>query len=141
MALALMCSPAAADLERVGDEIAELSAHLDAATAHLLALLRDFDARKGWNGFHSCAHWLSYRTGLSLGPAREKVRVARALGTLPALASAFARGELSYSKVRALTRVASPATEARLALGGPPRRGPRDRPPAPRPRPHRQPGR
>jgi hypothetical protein len=109
----------AADLDRLGQEIAELSAHLDAATAHLLDLIREFDARAGWNtGFRSCAAWLSWRVGLGTGAAREHVRVARALGTLPRLAQALARGELSYSKVRALTRVASPETEERLhALG------------------------
>jgi hypothetical protein len=101
-------------LDRLGDEIAELSAHLDAATARLLTLIRDFDTRGGWNtGFRSCAHWLSWRVGLDLGTARERVRVARALGTLPRLAEALARGELSYAKVRALTRVATPETEAR----------------------------
>jgi hypothetical protein len=102
-------------LDRLGDEIAELSAHLDAATARLLDLIREFDARGGWNtGFRSCAAWLSWRAGLDLGAAREKVRVARALGTLPRLAQAFARGEMSYAKVRAVTRVATPATEERL---------------------------
>jgi hypothetical protein len=104
-----------AELDRLGDEIAELSAHLEAATARLLDLIREFDARGGWNnGFRSCAHWLSWRIGLNLGAAREKVRVARALGTLPLLAQALARGELSYAKVRALTRVATPETEKRL---------------------------
>jgi hypothetical protein len=104
-----------AELDRLGNEIAELSAHLEAATARLLDLIRVFDARGGWgNGFRSCAHWLSWRIGLDLGAAREKVRVARALGTLPLLAQALARGELSYAKVRALTRVATPETEARL---------------------------
>ncbi len=103
------------ELDRLGDAIAELSAHLEAATARLLDLIRDFDARGGWNtGFRSCAAWLSWRVGLDLGAARERVRVARALGTLPALAEGLARGELSYAKVRALTRVATPATEARL---------------------------
>ncbi|MGH7413816.1 MAG: DUF222 domain-containing protein, partial [Candidatus Rokuibacteriota bacterium] len=107
--------PRVAALDRLGDEIAELSAHLDAATARLLALIRDFDARGGWNtGFRSCAAWLSWRVGLDLGAARERVRVARALGTLPLLAEALARGEISYAKVRALTRVATPETEARL---------------------------
>jgi hypothetical protein len=106
---------AIAELDRLGDAIAELSAHLEAATARLLDLIREFDARGGWNtGFRSCAAWLSWRVGLDLGAARERVRVARALGTLPALAEALARGELSYAKVRALTRVATPATEARL---------------------------
>jgi len=109
----------AADLDRLGDQIAELSAHLDAATARLLDLIREFDTRGGWNtGFSSCAAWLTWRVGLDRGAARERVRVARALGTLPRLAQALARGELSYSKVRALTRVATPETEERLLAAG-----------------------
>jgi len=108
-----------AELDRLGDEIAELSAHLDAATARLLSLIREFDARGGWNtGFRSCAEWLGWRVGLNKGAAREWVRVARALGTLPRLTEALSRGELSYSKVRALTRVATPETEARLLAVG-----------------------
>ena len=108
-----------AELDRLGDEIAELSAHLEAATARLLGLIREFDARGGWNtGFRSCAAWLAWRVGLEPGAARERVRVARALGPLPALAEALARGELSYAKVRALTRVATPETEARLLAVG-----------------------
>src|SRR5213083_483498 len=106
-------------LDHLGDEIAELSAHLDAATARLLELIREFDARGGWNtGFSSCAAWLSWRVGFDLGAARERVRVARALGTLPRLARALAHGELSYAKVRALTRVATPDTEERLLAVG-----------------------
>jgi hypothetical protein len=105
-------------LERLGNEIAELSAHLDAATARLLDLIREFDARGGWEGARSCADWLSWRVGLDLGAARERVRVARALGELPLLSAALARGELSYSKVRALTRVATPETETRLLAVG-----------------------
>ena len=82
-----------AELDRLGDEIAELSAHLEAATARLLDLIREFDARGGWNtGFRSCAAWLSWRVGLDLGAARERVRVARALGTLPGLAQAWPAG-------------------------------------------------
>ena len=111
--------PHSAALERLGDEIAELAAHLDAATARLLDLIREFDARGGWgNGFRSCAHWLAWRVGLELGAAREHVRVARALGSLPRLKQALAHGELSYSRVRALTRVATPETEARLLAVG-----------------------
>jgi 5-methylcytosine-specific restriction endonuclease McrA len=116
-----ICTPDAptADLDRIGDEIAELSAHLDAATARLLDLIREFDARGGWNnGFRSCAAWLSWRVGFAPGAAREHVRVARALGTLPLLAKALARGELSYAKVRELTRVATPETEEQLLAVG-----------------------
>jgi 5-methylcytosine-specific restriction endonuclease McrA len=117
-----LCTPdtsTTAELDRLGDEIAELSAHLDAATARLLDLIREFDARGGWNnGFRSCAAWLSWRTGLAPGAAREHVRVARALGTLPLLARALACGEVSYSKVRELTRVATPETEERLLAVG-----------------------
>ena len=77
--------------------------------------IREFDEREGWGwGFRSCAQWLSWRTGISPGPAREKVRVARALGNLPLLSQAMARGELSFSKVRALTRMATPETEGEL---------------------------
>src|SRR5437773_4764161 len=106
-------------LDRLGDEIAELSAHLDAATARLLELIREFDTREGWNtGFSSCAAWLAWRVGFAPGAAREHVRVARALGTLPRLAHALARGELSYAKVRELTRGATPETEERLLAVG-----------------------
>ena len=107
------------ELDRLGDEIAELAVHLDAASARLLELIREFDARGGWNnGFRSCAEWLSWRVGLDLGAAREKVRVARALARLPQIAQALARGELSYAKARALTRVATPETETRLLAVG-----------------------
>ena len=110
----------APELDRLGDRIAELSARIDAATYELLCQLREFDRRHGWEGWRSCAHWLNWRTGLDLGAAREKLRVATALADLNHIAAAMARGQLSYSKVRALTRVATPATEARLlavALG------------------------
>jgi hypothetical protein len=104
------------DTERLGDEIAELSAHLDAATHQLLTLIRRFDEAGGWadQGALSCAHWLSWRVGLELGAAREHVRVARSLAELPLIDDALRLGRVSYSKVRALTRVATPATEAAL---------------------------
>ena len=110
------------DIDRLGDEIAELSAHIQAATYRLLVLIRKFDTRNGWNtGFRSCAHWLNWRTGLDIGAAREKVRVARVLDDLPEISEAMRQGQLSYSKVRALTRVATSETEAELlefALSG-----------------------
>ena len=108
-----------AEMNRLGDEIAELSAQLEAAGARLLDLIREFDARGGWNtGFQSCAHWLAWRVGMDLGAARQRVRVARALGALPRLAAALACGDLSYAKVRALTRIATPETEERLLAVG-----------------------
>ena len=103
-----------AELERLGDRIAELSSRIQAATYDLLVLIREFDAQSGWSGFTSCAHWLSWRTGLAPGAAREHVRVARALGYLPKLSAAMQRGAVSYSKVRAVTRVATPETEQSL---------------------------
>ena len=102
------------EAERLGNDIAELSSRIQAATYQLLVMLRAFDERGGWSGFQSCAHWLNWRTGLALGAAREKVRVARALGDLPLLSDTMRRGQLSYSKVRALTRVATPDNERRL---------------------------
>lgn len=110
------------DTHAIGETIASLAAGLHAATYQLLVLLREFDARCGWNnGFLSCAHWLHWRTGFDLGASREKVRVARALPTLPRIAWAMERGQLSYARVRALTRVATPENEAALldvALAG-----------------------
>ena len=102
------------EAERLGNDIAELAARIQAATYELLVMIRAFDEREGWSGFKSCAHWLNWRTGLALGAAREKVRVARALEGLPLLSDAMRRGRISYSKVRALTRVATPANERRL---------------------------
>jgi len=101
--------------ERLGEEIAILAARIDAATYELLVLIRKFDEEEGWNcGFLSCAQWLNWRIGLAPSAAREKVRVARALGELPLMSEAMRRGELSYSKVRALTRIARPDTEKDL---------------------------
>jgi hypothetical protein len=93
--------------------ITELAGHLNAATRRWLALIAEFDRRQGWSDSvtQSCAHWLNWQCGIDLGAAREKVRVAHALEQLPLIGAAMARGELSYSKVRALTRVATPATE------------------------------
>jgi 5-methylcytosine-specific restriction endonuclease McrA len=104
------------ELRRLEDEIAELSASIDAATHRLLMLIAEYDRRGGWNNgaCRSCAHWLSWRTGLDLGAAREKVRVARALEKLPSVGESLRRGEISYSKARAVTRVATPETEQKL---------------------------
>ena len=107
-------APGAPDLDLLGNRIAERSARIQAATYELLCDLREFDRRHGWEGFRSCAHWLNWRIGLDLGAAREKLRVAAALADLNHLSAAMACGRLSYSIVRALTRVATPATEARL---------------------------
>jgi hypothetical protein len=103
-------------VEDLGDEIATLAAHIHAGTHRLLTLLARFDRVRGWEpgGHRSCAHWLSFRTGLDMGTAREHVRVAHALEGLPLTGEAMARGELSFSQVRALTRVAETETEADL---------------------------
>ena len=119
--LAVAVSPVAStpnglspDLDPLGDEIALLCAHITAATYRVLCLLRVYDAEERWQGFRSCAHWFSWRTGISIGPAREKVRVARCLPCLSLIPEAFARGEISYSKVRALTRIANAENEEKL---------------------------
>ncbi|MEW6269253.1 MAG: DUF222 domain-containing protein [Thermodesulfobacteriota bacterium] len=105
---------AAAD--ELANEIAEVASHIDAATHRLLTLIRRFDEGGGWavHGALSCAHWLNWRIGLDLGAARERVRVARALGSLPVLDDALRRGIVSYSKIRAMTRVADADNEASL---------------------------
>jgi hypothetical protein len=102
--------------EQLEREITALGGHINAATARWLGLVGEFDRREAWAewGCRSCTHWLSYRCGISPGAAREQVRVARKLAELPHLRAAFAKGELCYSQVRAITRVATPDTEADL---------------------------
>lgn len=104
------------DLSALGEQIAEQAVHLDAAMHRLLANLRRFDEAGGWHtqGFTSCAHWLSWRVGWDPTTARERVRVAKALVTLPKVDAALAAGTLSYSKARAITRVATPTLEPAL---------------------------
>ena len=103
-------------LERLEAEICELAGHLAAGECRWLLLLNEFDRREGWTGWglQSCAHWVSWRCGVGLQAAREKLRVGRRLGELPLVREAFAAGELSYSKVRAVCRVARPETEPTL---------------------------
>jgi hypothetical protein len=103
------------DLDR---DILTLCTHINAATYELLVLIREFDERVGWLkwGLKNCAQWLAWRCDFSMTTALEKVRVAHALKTLPGISAAFASGELSYSKVRALTRVASRSNEEELLV-------------------------
>ena len=102
--------------ERLEDEITTLAGHLNAANYRLVKLLDEFDRRDGWRGVgvRSLAHWLNFKCGVGKLAAREKVRVARALRDLPKIDAAFERGEISYSKVRAMTRAATPENEAFL---------------------------
>jgi hypothetical protein len=109
-------------LERLEAQICELAGHLTAATCRFLVLLGDFDARRAWASWEmtSCASWLSWKCQMSSGTAREHVRVARALRDLPVIRGEFGAGRLSYAKVRALTRIATPDNEAGLAeIAGP----------------------
>ena len=116
-ALERLAAPLApTEVDRLADEIAEVASLIDAAEHRLLTLICRFDEGSGWatHGALSCAHWLNWRIGLDLGAARERVRVARALAPLPRVDDALRRGAISYSKVRAITRVARAATEATL---------------------------
>ncbi len=99
---------------RLENEIAEFSARIDAAIYELLVRIRRFGELGGWSGATSYPQWLSWRANLAPGTAREYVRVAHALASLPKTSDALRRGQVSYSKVRAITRVATPATEDRL---------------------------
>lgn len=94
-------------MESLGDEIAALYSHVSAAMARWLGLLAEFDEAGGWvaGGYKTCAHWLSWRCGVDIRTARDHVCVAHGLGSRPLIKAAFERGELSYSKVRALLRL------------------------------------
>ena len=100
-------------IEDLDQSILSLCTRINAATYELLVMIREFDERVGWAkwGLHSCAEWLAWRCDLSLATAREKVRVAHALKKRRLISEAFSSGELSYSKVRSLTRVANADNE------------------------------
>jgi hypothetical protein len=108
-----MCS---SENDRLADEITALASHIHAATCRWLGLVAEFDRRGGWSewGCRSCAHWLSWRCGIGPVAAREHVRVALRLGELPLIRDAFAEGRLSYSQVRALTRIEGVEREEEL---------------------------
>ncbi|MEX2495759.1 MAG: DUF222 domain-containing protein [Woeseia sp.] len=103
---------------KLGAEITELCSYIYAATYQLLVMIREFDEKRYWHwpGLCSCAHWLNFKCGIGMNAAREKVRVAHALAGLPKISEAFRKGELSYSKVRAMTRIADPANEDYLLM-------------------------
>jgi hypothetical protein len=103
-------------IEEIAQRIAGRAALIDEATHAMLTDLRAFDAERGWalQGASSFAQWLSWRCGLDVGTAREKIRVALALAGLPLIDEALRRGEVGFSKARAMTRVATPANEREL---------------------------
>ena len=104
--------------QELENNLTQLAAHINAATYRFLMLIGEFDRRNAWGGegIKSSAHWLNFKCGISMGAAREKIRVARALPALPLVSESFAKGELSFSKVRAITRVATPDNEEYLHM-------------------------
>ena len=115
MSSAVACLPdsASSPAEKLGADISELAAYITVATYQLLLMIAEFDRRKYWEkeGFPSCAHWLNVNCGFGMNSARERIRVAHALLRLPKIAAKFSVGQLSYSKVRAVTRVANETNE------------------------------
>lgn len=106
------------DGEKLGAEITELCSYIYAATYQLLLKIREFDENEYWGvgGVCSCAHWLNFKCGIGMNAAREKVRVAHALADLPLISEAFRKGQVSYSKVRAMTRIADGSNEDYLLM-------------------------
>ncbi len=102
--------------EQLEDQITTLAGQINAANYRFLKLIAEFDRRQVWAGYgiRSCAHWLNWKCGIAMTAAREKVRTARALEGLPKINAAFQKGELSFSKVRAMTRVATVENESHL---------------------------
>ncbi|MFT4764238.1 MAG: hypothetical protein ACI9OH_001332 [Oleispira sp.] len=102
--------------EQLENQITTLAGQINAANYRFLKLIAEFDRRQAWSGYglRSCAHWLNWKCGISMNPAREKVRTARALEGLPGINAAFQKGELSFSKVRAMTRIATEENETYL---------------------------
>ena len=104
---------------QLGKEITDMAGQMNAYSYRFLKLIGNFDDRQAWNcdgTVRSCAHWLNWQCGIAMGAAREKLRVAHCLDTLPLIDASFETGEISYSKVRAMTRVATPENEDFLLM-------------------------
>ena len=106
------------DAEKLGAEITELCSYIYAAESRFLSLIREFDEKGYWaqQGLFSCAHWLNLKCGIGMNAAREKLRVAHALAELPKISERFEKGQLSFSKVRAITRIADASNEDYLLM-------------------------
>ena len=106
------------DAEKLSAEITELCSYIYAAESRFLALIREFDEKGYWaqQGLCSCAHWLNLKCGIGMNAAREKLRVAHALAELPKVSERFDKGQLSFSKVRAITRIADESNEEYLLM-------------------------
>jgi hypothetical protein len=103
-------------LDQLEEDIISLSSHINATEYEFLVLVREFDLRQGWKAYHfnNCAEWLNMKCGIATATAREKIRVANMLFDLPQTAAAFQQGDLSFSKAKSLTRVATPHNEEHL---------------------------
>jgi len=112
--------------ESSNDQIDEAFAHFhglsSAGLAHVCELIVEVDARQSWmsDGARSLSDWVAARLRLRPVAARQLVSVARRLEDLPVLSARFASGDLSLDQVDAISRMATPDTEAGLieeALG------------------------
>ena len=103
-------------LDRLAVRMRQVAAHLAAGMCEFLLLLAEFDRRGGPDRWEcrSAAHWLSWQCGVGPTAAREQVRVARRLADMPLVTQAFAEGRISYSKVRAISRVCTAGIERQL---------------------------
>ena len=103
-------------IDQLETDIVSLAQSVTAAEYEFLVLLREYDLRQGWKEYHfnHCAEWLNLKCGIKPGTGLEKLRVAHALWDLPLISQAFQKGELSYSKARSMTRLATPENEKAL---------------------------
>ena len=108
----------ALDDQALEEQLCLLAGNINAASYRFVKLIAACDQRRLWasQGAKSCASWLSWVCGLSVHAGREKIRVGHALNALPKISAAYAAGQLSYSKVRAMTRVSHSAHRLRCKL-------------------------
>ena len=101
-----------------GQWLIEHRAEMDRGEAVWLERLAEFDRDGRWalDGQLSCATWLVWQTNMARSTAFEKLRVAHQLARRPMVAEAFRQGRLSYSAVRAITRLDRPDPDVDQAL-------------------------
>src|SRR6185437_3339110 len=108
-------SPAVLSVDELGKRIVDVSGRITAGTCRWLLLVAEFNAREGYLcfGLASTAQWLSHTCGIAHRTAVDHVRVASSLSRYPRLAQEMGAGRLSYSQVRAISRLTGPGQDRR----------------------------
>lgn len=100
----------------VRERVLAIGRRWSVSLVELVTLALELDESGTWalDGSPTCSHWIASALEVEVGTARGWLRVGHALRDLPLVRAAFVAGEVSFSKVRLLVKLATAANEAEL---------------------------